>query len=114
MKKLAYSAICLVLLIVLGLQAGPIVSLAWDPSPDADVNKYRLYWGPSSGVYNGSKDLGNVTNTIFDQLQPATRYFFVVTAFNEAGAESDPSNELDYLTPGGKPRKPGPSRFNLP
>jgi hypothetical protein len=82
-------------------KGSPVVSLAWDPSPDADVVNYRLYWGPSSGVYNGSSDLGNVTNTVFTQLFPGGHYFFVVTAFNDSGAESDPSNELDYLVPGG-------------
>lgn len=81
--------------------AAPTVSLAWDPSPDADVTNYRLYWGPGSGNYNGSSDLGNVTNTVFTQLVPGGHYYFVVTAFNAGGAESDPSNEIDYLVPGG-------------
>jgi hypothetical protein len=93
------------LLLALYAHAAPTVSLAWDPSPDADVVNYRLYWGPSSGTYNGSADLGNVTNTVFTQLVPGGHYFFVVTAFNVAGAESDPSNELDYLVPS-KPRPP--------
>jgi len=85
--------------------AAPIVSLAWDPSPDADVVNYRLYWGPSNGVYTASRDLGNVTNTVFTSLVGGQHVFFVVTAFNAAGAESDPSNELDYRVPVTPPRQ---------
>ena len=75
------------------------VSLAWDPSPDADVVNYRIYSGQSSGNYNWSKDFGNVTNCTITNLQAGLRYWFVATAFNAGGAESDPSNELDYLVP---------------
>lgn len=79
--------------------AAPSISLEWGPSPDADVNNYRLYWGPGSGNYNGFADLGNVTNTVFTQLVRGAHYFFVVTAMNAEGAESDPSNEIDCVVP---------------
>jgi hypothetical protein len=32
-------------------------------------------------------------------LSRATTYFFVVTAYNAAGLESPPSNEISYTTP---------------
>lgn len=91
----------IVMQVTFGVIAAPTVSLAWDPSPDADVTNYRLYWGPGSGNYNGSSDLGNVTNTVFTQLVSGGHYYFVVTALNAGGAESDPSNEIDFLVPGG-------------
>lgn len=86
--------------------AAPSLTLEWGPSPDADVNNYRLYWGPGSGNYNGFVDLGNVTNTVFTRLVPGGHYYFVVTAMNAEGAESDPSNEIDFLIPRVKPKPP--------
>jgi hypothetical protein len=103
MKKFLFSIWLLLCTFI--ASAAPIVSLAWDPSPDADVVNYRLYWGPSSGVYDGSRDLGNVTNTVHANIVAGGHYFFVVTAFNAAGAESDPSNELDYQVPVTPPKK---------
>lgn len=75
------------------------VSLAWDPSPDADVINYRIYSGQGSGNYNWSKDFGNVTNCVITNLVPGVHYWFVATCMNVGGAESDPSNEIDYLVP---------------
>jgi hypothetical protein len=37
---------------------------------------------------------------VYTGLIPATNYFFIVTCNDAAGLESDPSNELQYLTPG--------------
>ena len=98
MKKLLTS---LFLFLCLGISAlaAPTVSLAWDASPDADVIDYRIYSGQSSGNYNWSKDFGNVTNCVITNLVPGVHYWFVATAINAGGAESDPSNEIDYLVP---------------
>lgn len=82
------------------------VSLAWEPSPDADVTAYRLYWGGAAGTWTNHHALGNVTNAVFSDLTPGGRYYFVVTALNTAGLESDPSNEVSYSVPT-KPRPPG-------
>ena len=100
-------------LFALCASAAPSLSLWWGPSPDADVNNYRLHWGPGSGNYNGFADLGNVTNTVFTQLVPGARYFFVVTAMNAAGEESPPSNEIDFQIPGGKPGAPTTLHFPI-
>lgn len=92
--------------------AAPSISFEWGASPDATniilewrPNNYRLYWGPGSGNYTNFSDLGNVTNTVFTNLTVGTRQYFVVTARNVAGLESDPSNELNFLVPK-KPRPP--------
>lgn len=92
------------LLAAISAGAAPTVSLAWEPSPDADVVKYRLYCGPSTGTYSFSRDLGNVTNTVFTNMVAGGHYWFVVTAINAGGAESDPSNEIDLAVPVSPPR----------
>jgi len=93
------------LLSVLTALAAPSITLEWGPSPDADVNNYRLYWGPGSGNYTNSHDLGNVTNTVFTNIIGGAHYYFVVTAMNVEGAESDPSNEVDFKIPVTPPKQ---------
>ncbi len=78
---------------------GAVVRLAWDPSPDADVTGYRLYWGVQSGTYVGMHDVGGTTTTSAGWLADDTTYFFAVTAYNSSGLESDFSNEVEYTTP---------------
>ncbi len=65
-----------------------------DGTPLTDLAGYKLYWGTSSGKYDGSVTIDNpgVTTYVLDNLAPAT-YYFVATAYNAEGAESEPSNE---------------------
>jgi hypothetical protein len=99
--------------------AGQAISLEWGPSPeDCDyigsntnissswcVSNYRLYISTNgSGNYHTFSDLGHVTNTVYTQLVPGGHYWVVVTAMTGNGAESDPSNELYFRVPGGRPR----------
>ena len=85
--------------LVLGLVAlaavvrGDDVRLAWDPNTEADLAGYRLYWGPGSRAYTRSRDLGLVTTAEVTNLFGAP-VFFAVTAYNTAGLESEPSNEV--------------------
>lgn len=95
--------LALLLFVNLGLATAAEVQLAWDPSPDADVTGYRLYWGYQSGTYEGMLDVGNTTTTTAGPLADATTYFFAVTAYNSSGLESDYSNEVEYTTPAGDP-----------
>jgi fibronectin type 3 domain-containing protein len=70
------------------------VTLSWEPNSEPDLSHYIVYWGTSSGNYNSnSGNIGLVTEysvTIPDVGQ----YFFSVTAVDEAGLESDFSNEV--------------------
>ncbi len=70
------------------------VDLAWDASSDPDVVKYKVYWGVASTKYDSSTDLGNVNKTTVSNLPGGHTYYFVVTAINVDGVESQPSNEV--------------------
>jgi len=70
--------------------------LAWDPSPDAQVVGYRVYFGVASGSYTNSANVGAVTNATITGLVVGTTYFFAATAYNAAGDESVFSNEINY------------------
>ena len=78
------------------------VTLAWDPSPDADLAGYRIYYQANSSAIpfqgsgategNAPVDKGKSTTASISGLNPANSYFFAVTAYNSAGAESVYSN----------------------
>jgi hypothetical protein len=83
----------------LEVRAAQSVTLAWDPSLDPTIAGYRLYDGTSSGVYTQQIEVGNTTATLVSNLADGQTYFFAVTAYNAAGAESIPSNEVSYTAP---------------
>jgi hypothetical protein len=82
---------------ICNIQAAQSVTLAWDPA--ASVSGYRLYCGTTSHVYTQTIEVGNTTKTLVSNLVGGRRYFFAVTAYNIAGLESTPSNEVSYLVP---------------
>lgn len=73
-----------------------MVTLAWDPG-DATETGFNLYMGFASGQETNQTNVGNVT-TWTVQVTSGVTYFFVVTAYNDAG-ESPPSNEISYTAP---------------
>jgi hypothetical protein len=75
-------------------------TLSWNPpttntdgSPLTNLAGYRVYWGPSIGSYTSSVTLNNpgLASYVVENLGPGT-YYFVVTARNSAGGESQYSN----------------------
>ena len=89
------------------LEAGPVfaglpsITLAWDPSPAANIGGYRLYLGLSSGTYATTLDVGVSTNATLSNLTPGTTYYFVVTAYDTNHLESPFSGEISYTVPVG-------------
>jgi Divergent InlB B-repeat domain/Fibronectin type III domain len=75
------------------------VNLAWNANSEPDLAKYRVYWGLESGTPTESKDVGTMPAATIADLDDGTTYFFTVTAINEAGLESEPSNEVSHTTP---------------
>lgn len=67
--------------------------LIWDPSPDADVVGYELYYGTGPGQYADSIDVGNATSYTLSVTTPGTHYF-AVTAYKLGHHESGFSNEV--------------------
>jgi len=76
-------------------------TLSWDPpttnedgSPLTDLAGYKIYYGTTSGNYTNSIDVGNVTTYTVVNLTEGVTYFFVVSAYDTLGNESDYSNEV--------------------
>ena len=85
------------------------VTLAWNPNSEADLAGYRVYFTQNTNAWTHAKNVGEVTTTQV-QLPSPGRWFFVLTALNDAGLESLPSNTVEYTTPIG-PAKPSSFRF---
>ena len=68
------------------------LKFAWNPNPEPDVIGYRLHWGEESGRYSTSINVGDVTTAAIEV--PNIDIYTVVTAYNAAGLESFPSNEV--------------------
>lgn len=78
---------------------GLAVTLAWTPSPSPSVSGYFLNWGIVSGQCTNQLDVGNVTTTTLSGLSTNVNYFFNVVAYDPAGDQAPPSNELAYPAP---------------
>lgn len=73
-----------------------IIQLLWSaPSTGPELSGYRLNWGPASGQYTESLDVGDTTEHPLEIQNPTSRTYIAVTAYNEHG-ESDYSNETVY------------------
>ena len=84
-------------------------ALAWHANSESDLAGYRVYYGPSPGVYTQQVDVGMtaspatpaftvvgraLTNTTTQPWPAPGRWWFVVTAYNTSNMESPVSNEV--------------------
>ncbi len=82
--------------------AGATASLSWDPVQDPSVTGYYVHYGKQSAGQTGGcnyqdSQLVNAPAATITGLEPNTRYFFAVSAFN--GMQSSCSNEVTTVTP---------------
>jgi hypothetical protein len=98
--------ILLLLLLPCSLKAQS-VTLGWNPSASTNVVDYKIYYGTSHASYSLTFDAGNATNCVVSNLVVGVHYYFVATAINAYGAESQFSNEAIWPdisgSPGGAP-----------
>jgi len=80
------------------------VTLVWTPSSSGDVVSYRVYQSLINGIFAIGPECNAVvvvdgtdecmTRAIVPDLTAGYRYHFVVTAIDETGTESMPSNMI--------------------
>lgn len=99
------------LLLVLMLVLFPVfcfaatnVTFEWDANTESDLAGYRLYQSATSGTYTfgPGNEVGSTlsgTETVTIQVEDGL-WYWVLTAYNTAGIESDPSNEVSNEPPG--------------
>ena len=80
----------------------PTASLAWNPIQDSSIVGYYVHYGRQSPGQAGSCSYESAQfvespNATLSDLQPDTRYYFTVSAYN--GLESACSSEVSTVTP---------------
>src|SRR5689334_14718672 len=85
-----------VTLLSFGIHAASGATFAWNASTSPNVTGYTVRYGTVSGSYPLTYSAGNALTATISTLTAGTKYFFVVTARNASGLESDPSNEISY------------------
>lgn len=79
--------------------ASQSVTLAWNPSTNANVAGYNIYYGAATGIYTNVVSVGNVTNAAVSGLLEGVTYYFAAKTVNQSGMESDFSSEASYTIP---------------
>lgn len=75
------------------------VSMSWNANTDDDLAGYRVYYGTASGSYSYSIDAGNATTVEIGDLSASSTYYFIVTAYDTTGNESEPADEVSVTIP---------------
>ena len=89
--------------------AGLNITLEWDASTSPDIAGYKVYYktGTSGPPYSGTGavegnspiDVGNILTFTITGLAEDEDYYFVATAYDDRGRESDYSNEVSTVRP---------------
>lgn len=76
---------------------GAEAKVSWDANTEDDLAGYSIYYGTSSGSYDNVVDVGNDTSYTVANLDSNTTYYFVVTATDLSGNESEFSEEVSIV-----------------
>jgi hypothetical protein len=89
------------------------IRLAWDANSEPDLAGYRLRWGTASRAVEGTLDVGLTTTAEVSGLLAGLTYFFSVTAYNQGGLESAPSDEISHRFDAGLPPTASPASLTV-
>ncbi len=72
--------------------------LLWDKNSESDLKGYKIYYGTAAGNYSKTVDVGKIATYTVNNLNASTTYYFVLTAYDSAGNESQYSKEVSGTT----------------
>jgi hypothetical protein len=75
--------------------------LEWQANTEPDLAGYKIYYNQAipGPPFARVVDVGNVTTCVIPDLDPNSNYYFVCTAYDTSGMESDYSNQVDAWPP---------------
>ncbi len=73
-------------------------TIAWDSNREPDLAGYKVYQGTASGQYGAPIAVLSSMTTRYavSGLEQGRTYFLTITAFDQSGNESHPSNEIMF------------------
>lgn len=105
-------AVVAFLVLSIDVMAATDVTLQWDANGEPDLAGYKVYRSQTSG--GGFMEIAEVLAPevqYTDQAVPDGTYYYIVTAFDDEGLESGPSNEVEGAFASGAPAAPGNLRI---
>jgi len=78
-------------------KSGGMIKLAWDSNTEPNLAGYKIYYGTTTGTYDNSIDVGNVTTYDLTSLPQGQTYFIVATAYDTSNNESGYSTEVSGM-----------------
>jgi len=100
-----FLAFSLFLLFTPGTILATEATFAWNPNPEINLSGYKIHFGVESGLHPNSVDVGSpaiIDNTVSATLTgftEGTTYYFVATAYDVDGFESNISQEIAWTAP---------------
>ncbi|MBU1089626.1 fibronectin type III domain-containing protein, partial [Patescibacteria group bacterium] len=73
------------------------IELSWEESADEAVALYNIYYGTKGGGYIHRVTSGDMWEIFSKNLSNGQRYFFMVSAVDASGNESNGSNEVSAI-----------------
>ena len=98
----ALAAVCASGMLVHTNSLAAAIAVAWDPGASGTAG-YAVYSGEATGTYSNRNDVGTVTTIKVEGLLEGKTYYFAVTAYDAARAESGYSNEVSVTIPNAAP-----------
>jgi len=73
------------------------LDLTWSPNSEHDLAGYKIHYGISTGNYESSVEVGNVTQYRLEDLANDVPLYVAVSSFDISGNESDKSEEVSAV-----------------
>ena len=108
-KYLTFIPYCVLFILILFAPAAGAqdVSFSWIPNTDTTLAGYKIHYGTAHGTYTAVTNIGNppvsddnrVHGSVLN-LTAGTTYYFVCTAYDDQGNESEYSQEIEWTATG--------------
>jgi len=96
LNRVRFLIILFTLILTSKVCSGDLV-ISWNPNLEEDLKGYKIHYGTSSGNYNTIIDVKNVTTYTVTNFVEGNNYYFALTAYDNAGNESEYSDEVSVF-----------------